>query len=171
MKATRTCELDGCDRDLEARGLCHAHYVRMNRTGKRPTDGSLQLKGLHPACTVNGCDRKHYANGYCKAHNERVAMNGTPGSADLSRHVSDRYITVHQRIYDKRGKASTYSCVDCSGPALDWSYNHSGIEEITRAETRGSKTFRLTFSTDISQYEPRCRRCHYAFDAREREQA
>lgn len=171
MKATRTCELDGCDRNLETRGLCHAHYERMRRTGKRPTDGSLKIKGVHPACTVEGCDRKHYAHGYCKGHNERVTLKGHPGRADLSRVVATGYIAVHQRIYDKRGKASTYPCVDCGGQAKDWSYNHSGIDEITRDESRGEKTVRLTYSIDLSQYDPRCKSCHWAFDTSVKGQA
>jgi transposase-like protein len=57
------------------------------------------------------------------------------------------YHPKHKRVYRARGKASEHACVDCSGPAEDWSWVH---------DTDGS---------DLNEHrQPRCRRCHKAYD-------
>ena len=34
----RLCEVPGCGRKHEAKGLCHSHYAELVRTGRRPTE-------------------------------------------------------------------------------------------------------------------------------------
>lgn len=70
------------------------------------------------------------------------------------------YNAVHLRIAKERGPASGRNCEDCGRPADDWSYNRSGVSEIT--ELRGD--YLVVFSTDTSQYDPRCKRCHNHLD-------
>jgi hypothetical protein len=36
-KNPRPCEVDGCERHVEAHDLCHTHYAYLRRTGRRPT--------------------------------------------------------------------------------------------------------------------------------------
>lgn len=56
-------------------------------------------------------------------------------------------LTLHRRIHRKHGAASLRKCVDCGSKARDWSLKagHS-------------------YSDDIEDYEPRCRRCHVLHD-------
>lgn len=70
------------------------------------------------------------------------------------------YNAVHIRLSKARGAASTHVCADCGERASDWSYNRSGISELTGM--RGE--YRIDYSTDMEQYEPRCKRCHNHLD-------
>ena len=57
------------------------------------------------------------------------------------------YSARHQRLRAIRGSASQFPCVDCQGPAVDWS--------------------QVTGSTGLDVYEdyaPRCRSCHASYD-------
>lgn len=60
------------------------------------------------------------------------------------------YQMVHQELRKTRGSATNYTCVDCPNQAQDWSYNQGG----------GG----LPFSTNLDDYEPRCRKCHSKLD-------
>ncbi len=55
---------------------------------------------------------------------------------------------LHARIRRNRGRATEFSCVDCSKTALDWSH-------ITGSDP-----------LDLMNYEPRCRSCHMRYDWR-----
>lgn len=56
------------------------------------------------------------------------------------------YQRRHSRVHATRGRAKTYKCVDCGGPAFDWSQRHG------------------TDGWDVNDYDPRCRKCHRAYD-------
>jgi hypothetical protein len=56
---------------------------------------------------------------------------------------------LHLRLKRLRGKAKEYGCVDCDGPALEWSQIH---------DTSGLDLW--------EHYEPRCRSCHINYDKR-----
>lgn len=76
--ADKTCTLDGCDRPLDARGWCRAHYGRWRKHGHPLAGGPMrQRRALarrpttpRPArlCDVQDCGRKHLARGLCKTH-------------------------------------------------------------------------------------------------------
>lgn len=55
-------------------------------------------------------------------------------------------VALHQRVYRARGKAREHPCVDCEGPATEWSRIHG----------RDGK--------DVKDYEPRCKKDHHAYD-------
>jgi hypothetical protein len=74
------------------------------------------------------------------------------------------YHQMHRRIQKALGKASQQSCVDCGGQAREWSYNGSGVKETKGFGTGVSANILMTYSLDINQYDPRCRKCHFAFD-------
>ena len=64
MKPPRLCEVDGCDRKHEAKGMCKKHYMR-----------DYYVKHYQPVppkpprlCEVEGCENRHDARGYCKSH-------------------------------------------------------------------------------------------------------
>jgi len=55
---------------------------------------------------------------------------------------------LHAKIRRNRGRATEFSCVDCSKTASDWSH-------ITGSDP-----------LDLMNYEPRCRSCHMRYDWR-----
>lgn len=52
----------------------------------------------------------------------------------------------HLRVIRARGKAAEHPCVDCGGTARDWSQIHDADPLV------------------VTNYEPRCRRCHRRYD-------
>lgn len=80
----RTCSIDGCERPHNSRGLCAAHYSRLQRHGDPLGSGKPVGKPrgkVRPGCSVDGCDRKHYGRGLCVIHYERKMRTGDPGPA------------------------------------------------------------------------------------------
>ena len=67
----RTCDLEGCDRKHEARGLCVRHYKRLKNTGT--TSPRVRPSG----CSVDGCDSKPCGHGLCSMHYTRFWRTGT----------------------------------------------------------------------------------------------
>jgi len=53
---------------------------------------------------------------------------------------------LHKRVRKARGRANTYSCVDCGRPAREWSQIHDSD------------------AMDVNNFEPRCRSCHLKYD-------
>ena len=66
------------------------------------------------------------------------------------------YSTAHSAVEIEFGKASDYSCVDCGKPAQEWAFN--GKEPRVQGKNG------LWFSTDINNYDPKCRPCHRGKD-------
>jgi hypothetical protein len=60
--------------------------------------------------------------------------------------LSPSYDVWHHRVTKARGPASGYACVDCGGPAQDWSTVDSSSDDIH------------------ARFQPRCRRCHRYYD-------
>lgn len=67
------------------------------------------------------------------------------------------YETVHSRLHRGRGPAWQFCCVDCGGPASEWSYDNSCPDELVDA--RG-----LRYSINPDRYAPRCSPCHAVLD-------
>lgn len=68
--------------------------------------------------------------------------------SDHHNYVEDpSYDTRHDRLRRARGKARVHACVDCGGPADEWSQVHG--------------TDGLNVETD---YVPRCKKDHHAYD-------
>jgi hypothetical protein len=67
----KVCSVSGCRKRVEARGLCHAHYLQW-RSGV-PYHAPLKRtpKGKYQACTVDGRAAAHYAKGLCSRHYKR----------------------------------------------------------------------------------------------------
>jgi len=75
------------------------------------------------------------------------------------------YIGAHTRVHRERGKAKYFACVDCGGPARDWSYDHTDPDEVTGQHVTGSgRTTTATYSLKPEHYSPRCKSCHSKFD-------
>ena len=67
------CGVDSCNRLAEERGLCHGHYLRLQRLGDPGTD---PLREGPQFCGVEDCDRTHQASGYCGTHYKRFQASG-----------------------------------------------------------------------------------------------
>lgn len=70
------------------------------------------------------------------------------------------YEYVHILLKKHRGRAAEYQCVDCPKPAQHWSLS-ADAEIIYQIGTKHDGNM---YSLDLEDYEPRCRKCHYAYD-------
>lgn len=69
------CSVDGCDRNVKARGYCGTHYALWRRNGKPER---ISPKVEYPAiCTVDGCTSQHSAKGFCAMHYQRWIAYGS----------------------------------------------------------------------------------------------
>lgn len=69
---------------------------------------------------------------------------------------------VHKRLRAERGSASDHACIDCGTKGVrlhDWAYQYTAIDEKTTETGR-------PYSTELSDYAPMCRSCHFRFDQR-----
>lgn len=71
----RECSVDGCGRAHAAKGLCAAHYNRVNQ-GKEVGGPFTTVKTR--VCSINGCDRASYGRGWCRVHWDRWRRKGDP---------------------------------------------------------------------------------------------
>lgn len=64
------------------------------------------------------------------------------------------YYTVHRKLKDTRGRASSLDCYLCGKRARDWAYQHTSSDE--KVDPRTGRVY----SDDPRDYEPMCRACH-----------
>jgi len=95
------CDIDGCEKEVDAKGLCHGHYQRLLRRSALALNTPLRQSGT--LCSVTGCDRPHKAKGFCSAHYKRVLAHGDPladlpirevGGVGTIAHDGYRYVPV-----------------------------------------------------------------------------
>ncbi|WP_141898688.1 hypothetical protein [Paramicrobacterium agarici] len=116
-------------------------------------------------CSVDGCDRLSHAHTFCTMHLRRWEKHGNPlvvgerNGRPLKGEVPT-WGAIHRRLYRTRGKASSYSCVDCGRAAREWSYN--GKDE--RALFEDFNGTAVAYSLDLNNYDPRCTSCHRKYD-------
>lgn len=79
------------------------------------------------------------------------ALNDAWKGADVG------YAAAHYRLRSWRGEPSTMLCIDCGLQAHEWSYARGSTSE--RVDHRG-----CSYSTDVTDYDPRCKSCHTAYD-------
>lgn len=86
---------------------------------------------------------------------------GVRAAAPLRRQEVVTYFGMHRRLGRDRGKASTYTCVDCGKQASAWSYDGNDPDELYYDPPRKR---RLAYSLDQTRYAPRCTSCHILLD-------
>jgi hypothetical protein len=161
------CKVDGCGERYRARGYCWTHFLRLRRIG------SLDLPEREDRrCSADGCDRRHYGRDLCYSHLYRLKKYGEPGVIPEDKWdrrwrprrgeahpywAGGSYQTAHKRVRGRNGPASDHTCVDCAGPAREWSYDHSDPNQCISARGR-------PYSWNIDCYQPRCRPCHRTMD-------
>jgi hypothetical protein len=102
VRVRGTCAASDCDEPVDAKGLCHGHFQRLDRHGV--VDLSPLRRG-RKMCKVEICDRDAEAKGYCQAHYKRVQKHGHP-QADVpirgtsGGHVNKgyRYVSVPKKL-------------------------------------------------------------------------
>lgn len=164
------CQIEGCEREPRSTyaRYCEMHYYRIRRNG---TSETVAKRVPDQQCSVDGCVNKAFhVDGTCRTCRLRMRRNGDYGYHNRGpkshNWLSDdelSYREAHSRVKRARGSASTYSCVDCGGVARHWSYNHAAKDEKWGWHEDG---FRVPFSANIEDYEPRCVSCHKRFDLR-----
>lgn len=79
-----------------------------------------------------------------------------------------KFATVHRRLKVQRGPASAHRCVVCGSGAKDWALqdatgnNQHQLWELR--QSTGEPMMVLSYSTDLDQYVPMCRKCHRRYD-------
>jgi hypothetical protein len=154
------CHMDDCERPSAGHGLCSTHWLRWKTYGDpfwvTPRAERRTTRKAY-GCAVDGCPKKHHAFGYCANHAQAwkkyadpLADMGKPG-----RHMLrvPGYDAAHKRVSRARGPARQFECVDCAGPAEEWSYRGGSTAEAL-TETG------LAYSPNPNDYEPRCKGCH-----------
>lgn len=72
-----TCSVDGCERQVKARGYCNPHYIRHKRYGD-PLAGTKPRNRKPPAeCIIDGCEKESRESGLCASHARRGQPDGT----------------------------------------------------------------------------------------------
>ena len=157
------CKIEGCAKPSRGRGWCGTHWLRWRKHGDPMivlrTGIDFQVK---PPCAVDGCPRPHHAKGYCSTHLDRVNKHGdpsvvTPITGRPLKGEFPKWAAVHKRLSRKRGRAAEHECVDCGGPAKEWSYTYGSPDELIDANG-------LRYSLDLDVYKPRCVPCHRRYD-------
>lgn len=164
-----TCKIEGCQGRVRGWGWCGKHWTRWRKYGDPLVVKKVGVDfGVKGACGVDGCERPYHANGYCGLHGRRVQKHGNPHTVPP---ITGRPIkgdvpswdAVHKRLSREIGSATESVCVDCQGPAQEWSYTYAAdADELI--DTR----LRLAYSLDLTHYVPRCVRCHRRFDTARR---
>jgi predicted GIY-YIG superfamily endonuclease len=88
------CTIQDCGKEVESKGLCNRHYLRMRIHGDPLAGGAFRVREHSMYCSIDDCDREFAALGYCSLHLKRFYAHGDP-------------LTVLDR---SKGKCSVNNC-------------------------------------------------------------
>jgi len=107
--AAKKCTVDGCDRPINARGLCQLHYDRYRRTGDAQSPAT-RVFGVAPSkCAVLDCTTLAIAKTFCGKHYQRFARTGDP-LGFLPRYVGGKTNSDPRKICIVEGCGKPRSC-------------------------------------------------------------
>ncbi len=93
-----TCTVEGCERLVQARGYCPAHYQRHRKGLEMSTSVAVRAPAGSKMCQQSNCDRVVKAKGYCDIHYRRVKSGvdmGAPIKQKLPNGVYDGAVCKH----------------------------------------------------------------------------
>lgn len=70
------CSVEGCNADVNTKGMCTKHYYRQLRWGF--THDNKKFPVIDGGCTVEGCGKKIKARHLCAKHYKQFLRNGKP---------------------------------------------------------------------------------------------
>lgn len=149
------CTIEGCEKPQHSKGWCHAHYQRWYSTGDPLTP---RTRGNNEGtCSVEGCEQPMRKRGWCANHYTHWYIHGDVDAPWAYHHGEGGYAATHRVLTNVLGPAKRHACVDCGGPAHEWSYDGNDPNEQVDEEGR-------RFTRHARAYSPRCVRCHRVFD-------
>lgn len=169
-----SCPVEGCSKDVRRAGFCYSHYMKNWRYGT-PTPvherkhQDLLGKEFGLLTVASRTSGKHWIC-QCECGETTLALSGDLNRGSKTtcgnkvkhwRSESAGYGAAHDRVRSDRGPASSHSCVDCSEPAKQWSYDHLDSRELL---AHGISLHPVAYSLDPNHYNPRCVPCHKRFD-------
>lgn len=177
-----TWSVEECEKPIKCLGFCYGHYMKNWRYGtptpehgsRRQDLGGMRFGSLVAVKPVEStswsCVCDCGATTIVRTGDLNAGTTTSCGDGKIHRrHLRSDivgYWAIHDRLRRDRGKPGT--CVDCGGPASEWSYDHGDPNELV-SESGSSRGF--AFSLDLDHYVPRCVRCHRAHDAALRQAA
>lgn len=70
----RTCSIDGCEKNVVARGWCTQHYQRWKNHG----DPNTNMARVRGTCSIADCEKPSAAHNLCALHYQRWQRHGDP---------------------------------------------------------------------------------------------
>lgn len=136
---TVICANPACQRPFKAR-ISHGKRRRFCSPACYQPARAIRPAPVVPAICENPACRRSFmprltGHGKLTKFCSRACWEANPG-----------YSARHVRVRQARGRAKNHPCADCGRTAREWSLTH-GRDGI-----------------DPADYEPRCRKCHVAYD-------
>lgn len=172
----KTCDIQGCDSQVLARGLCRKHY-KENERRKR----GVAPRAISGPCAVRGCGDWSTARGLCDRHYQQQAYRSNPElwKSRIQASMSKRYAwpkylaptpaialtevsysSAHKRTRLNRGKPTLYACV-CGQQASEWAWMHNETESTRTDLVNG---WEADYSLNPFDYMALCHDCHIKLD-------
>ena len=81
-KDLKVCCVEGCSRQMLAKGFCSKHYQRFKKNGDPKRIKAVRYHGQK--CGAKGCDNAARIRGYCRLHYSRWRKNGHTNAPDMA---------------------------------------------------------------------------------------
>lgn len=98
----RICTIPDCGRKVNAKGLCHGHYWRLQTYGDAMPDKPLRKLSRHdsPTCSFAGCDRPTHAVDLCRSHRRQVVREGAARRIITTIDLEERFFRYVEQAGD-----------------------------------------------------------------------
>lgn len=125
----RICKIDGCDKPMHSKQMCHMHVQRVRVGGspyrkcescgkEMPEDFGLAKycsANCRPRCKVDGCLEPYRSNdGYCARHKRLARKHGKPEGGYEWTPKSDKYKCLScERSFKPNGRSRKFCSARC----------------------------------------------------------
>lgn len=76
IMSKKICSVDGCDLNVNAKGLCNKHYLRSMRNGD--LEGISVFNKQLKICSIDGCNELFFSKDFCRKHYKSFKVYGDP---------------------------------------------------------------------------------------------